>query len=152
MPNHFFIREAQVHDANSILGLVKELAVYEKEPEAVTVTLSEFEEHGWGLKPLFKSWVAIAEGEIVGMTLCYDRYSTWKGPVLYLEDFYVKPKARGTGIGKELFETCLNYAKQHNYVKMCWQVLEWNELALNFYKKYEADMDAEWLNGSINFK
>ena len=151
MPSNFFIREAQVHDASEIMGLINELAIYEKEPEAVVVTVKDFEKYGWGEKPMFKCWVAISDGETVGMALCYDRYSTWKGPVLYLEDFYVKHKARGVGIGKKLFEKCLDYGQTHHYVKMAWQVLDWNELALDFYKKYNAELDSEWVNGSLSF-
>jgi len=151
MPSNFFIREAQMHDAELVMQLIKELAVYEKEPDAVTVTTKEFENHGWGSKPLFKCWVAIADGEMAGMALCYTRYSTWKGPVLYLEDFYVKPEVRGSGIGKSLFETCLKYGRDNEYIRMNWQVLEWNQLALDFYKKFNADIDSTWVNGSISF-
>ena len=151
MSDHFNIREAQVQDAAAIMGLVNELAVYEREPDAVVVTIEDFKNYGWGNKPLFKCWVAIVEDAVVGMALCYDRYSTWKGPVLYLEDFYVKPDFRKFGIGKGLFENCLDFAQSNQYLKMTWQVLDWNELALDFYKKYKADMDPEWINGSINF-
>ena len=151
MSDHFIIREARVQDAAGIMSLINELAVYEREPDAVVVALEDFKNYGWGDKPLFKCWVAIAENTVVGMALCYDRYSTWKGPVLYLEDFYVKPTFRKFGIGKSLFENCLDFAQTNHYLKMAWQVLDWNELALDFYRKYKADLDPEWINGSINF-
>jgi GNAT superfamily N-acetyltransferase len=149
MPSSFFIRKAQLRDAAEILALITELAVYEKAPNAVVVSLSEFEMHGWGENPLFTSWVAVTDGQVVGMTLCYVRYSTRKGPVFYLEDFYVKKDSRKQGIGQALFDACVQYAKENNYERITWQVLEWNQLAIDFYNRNNALLDSEWVNGSI---
>ncbi len=151
MPAHYFIRKAHEGDAEEILKLIKELATFEKATNEVTINLSIFKEHGWGKHPHFDAWVAMQDGIITGMALCYVRYSTWKGPMLYLEDLYIKPEARNTGIGKGLFETCLNFAKTQNHAGMCWQVLDWNEPAITFYKKFNSTLDAEWINGKIMF-
>ncbi|GGF03465.1 L-amino acid N-acyltransferase YncA [Chishuiella changwenlii] len=145
------IREARKEDCSRILELIKELALYEKAPEQVTVTLAEMEECGFGDKPVWGSLVAEIDNEIVGIALHYDRYSTWKGRRLYLEDLIVTEKMRGTGIGKLLLDELIVYAKENKYNGMVWQVLDWNEPAINFYKKYKADFDSEWINVSVNF-
>jgi GNAT superfamily N-acetyltransferase len=130
--------------------LINELAVYERAPEEVTVTLSEFEDAGFGQKPVWKAFVAEVDAIIVGFALYYVRYSTWKGCRLYLEDFIVTDSHRGKGIGKQLFDTIVLEAHEKGFNGMTWQVLDWNEPALNFYKKYEAGMEAGWLNGSLS--
>jgi ribosomal protein S18 acetylase RimI-like enzyme len=107
---------------------------------------SGFQEH-----PLFVAWVAEKDGLIVGMALCYIRYSTWKGPVLYLEDLIVTESFRSNGIGKALFEKCIAHAKHNNYRRMVWQVLDWNTPAIDFYKGYGAQIEDGWLNASIDF-
>jgi GNAT superfamily N-acetyltransferase len=132
------------------LELINELAVYERAPEEVTVTLAEFEDAGFGQKPVWKAFVAEVDAIIVGFTLYYVRYSTWKGCRLYLEDFIVTDSHRGKGIGKQLFDTIVLEAHEKGFNGMSWQVLDWNEPALNFYKKYEAGIDAGWLNGSLS--
>jgi len=149
--NKVVIREARREDCARILDLVKELAIYEKAPDEVTVTLEEMEECGFGEKPVWSSLVAEVDGEIVGIALHYDRYSTWKGRRLYLEDLIVTESMRGSGLGKQLLDELINYAKVNKYNGMVWQVLDWNEPAINFYKKYNADFDGEWVNVSINF-
>jgi len=144
------IREATLADCSRILELINELAVYERAPEEVTVTLAEFEDAGFGQKPIWKAFVAILDDIIVGFALYYVRYSTWKGCRLYLEDFIVTESHRGKGIGKQLFDTVVLEAHEKGFNGMTWQVLDWNEPALNFYKKYEAGMEAGWLNGSFS--
>jgi GNAT superfamily N-acetyltransferase len=144
------IREATLADCSRILELINELAVYERAPEEVTVTLSEFEDAGFGPKPVWKAFVAEVDAIIVGFALYYVRYSTWKGCRLYLEDFIVTDSHRGKGIGKQLFDTIVLEAHEKGFNGMTWQVLDWNEPALNFYKKYEAGMEAGWLNGSLS--
>jgi GNAT superfamily N-acetyltransferase len=127
------------------------LAEYEKAPNEVTVTLSHFEESGFGTTPVWWGFVAETNGKIVGFALYYIRYSTWKGQCLYLEDFLVTHEYRGKGIGSLLFERVMEEAKEKGFPRMVWQVLEWNEPALNFYKKYKATLDGEWINGIIDF-
>ena len=144
------IREARLADCSRILELINELAVYERAPEEVTVTLAEFEDAGFGQKPVWKAFVAELDETIVGFALYYVRYSTWKGCRLYLEDFIVTDSHRGKGIGKQLFDTIVLEAHEKGFNGMTWQVLDWNEPALNFYKKYEAVVEAGWLNGSLS--
>jgi GNAT superfamily N-acetyltransferase len=144
------IREARLADCSRILELINELAVYERAPEEVTVTLAEFEDAGFGQKPVWKAFVAELDETIVGFALYYVRYSTWKGCRLYLEDFIVTDSHRGKGIGKQLFDTVVLEAHEKGFNGMTWQVLDWNEPALNFYKKYEAVVEAGWLNGSLS--
>ena len=144
------IREAKLADCSRILELINELAVYERAPEEVTVTLAEFEDAGFGQKPVWKAFVAELDDSIVGFALYYVRYSTWKGCRLYLEDFIVTDSHRGKGIGKQLFDTIVLEAHEKGFNGMTWQVLDWNEPALNFYKKYEAGVEAGWLNGSLS--
>ena len=144
------IREATLTDCSRILELINELAVYERAPEEVTVTLAEFEDAGFGQKPVWKAFVAEVDAIIVGFALYYVRYSTWKGCRLYLEDFILTDSHRGKGIGKQLFDTIVLEAHEKGFNGMTWQVLDWNEPALNFYKKYEAGIEAGWLNGSLS--
>ena len=144
------IREAYKADCPRMLELIHELALYEKAPDEVTVTLEEFIDAGFGEKPIWKAFVAEIEGKIEGFALFYIRYSTWKGCRLYLEDFIVTEKMRGKGIGKLLFERTIQEAKEKGYKGMVWQVLDWNEPALNFYRKYEAYVESGWLNASLS--
>ncbi|MFT4152434.1 GNAT family N-acetyltransferase [Parafilimonas sp.] len=154
------IRKIVKADCARLLELVHELAVYEKAPQEVTVTLDHFVESGFGEKPVWWGFAATStptsfskegEGEIVGFVLYYIRYSTWKGQRMYLEDFLVTEKARGKGIGKLLFNRLIEEAKEKKFNGIVWQVLEWNEPAINFYKKYNAALDGEWVNCSIEF-
>lgn len=146
------IRVAQKADCPRLLELIKELALYERAPEEVTVTLREFEDAGFGEKPVWKAFVAEQNGLIQGFALYYVRYSTWKGCRLYLEDFIVTEALRGQGIGQILFETIIQEAKDLGFNGITWQVLDWNEPALNFYRKYEAGMESGWLNASLSKK
>ena len=144
------IRKAEAADCPQMLELIKELAVYEREPTAVTVSMEEFIESGFGPSPVWEAFVAASDdGHIVGLSLFYIRYSTWKGRRLYLEDIVVTEHMRGQGIGKLLFEKTLQLCEERNYSGMVWQVLEWNEPAINFYRKYGATFDNEWINVSL---
>jgi GNAT superfamily N-acetyltransferase len=145
------IRRAKKTDCVRLLELIQELAVYEKAPEEVTVTLAHFEESGFGQNPVWWAFVAEVSGVVVGMALYYIRYSTWKGQRMYLEDILVTEEMRGKKIGSLLFDQLIEEAKEKKLKGMNWQVLDWNEPAINFYKKYNANFDPEWVNCSINF-
>ena len=145
------IRAAVKADCPRLLELIKELALYEKAPEQVTVSMEEFVEAGFGDNPTWGAFVGEFQGQIVAMSLYYVRYSTWKGRRLYLEDLIVTHQMRNKGYGKLLLDHTINYAKQAGYSGMLWQVLDWNEPAINFYKKYKTEFDGEWINVSINF-
>ncbi|RZM21763.1 MAG: GNAT family N-acetyltransferase [Pedobacter sp.] len=144
------IRIAEERDCPRILELIHELAVYERAPEEVTVTLQEFAAAGFGPDKVWKAFVAEVDGKIEGFALYYVRYSTWKGCRLYLEDFIVTEAQRGNGLGKLLFDTVIREAKEKNYNGMVWQVLNWNEPALSFYNKYNAYIEEGWLNASLS--
>ena len=144
------IRRAERNDCAVMLTLVKELALYEKAPEQVTVTLEHFEESGFGNNPVWWALVAEVDGIIVGLALYYIRYSTWKGQRMYLEDIIVTEEMRGKKIGGMLFDALIKEAREKNFSGIAWQVLEWNDPAINFYKKYNAKIEGEWLNCSID--
>ena len=144
------IRRAVKEDCERLLELVKELALYEKAPQEVTVTLDHFIESGFGANPVWWAFVAEEDGLVQGFALYYVRYSTWKGQRMYLEDILVTEQARGRGIGKLLFDQLIVEAKERKFNGIVWQVLEWNEPAINFYKKYNASFDPEWVNCSIS--
>ncbi len=146
------IRFAEEQDCERILALIHELALYEKAPDEVTVSLAEFVAAGFGEKPVWKAFVAVCDRNIEGFALYYIRYSTWKGCRLYLEDFIVTEKMRGKGIGKLLFERTIAEAKTNNYKGMVWQVLDWNQPAINFYNKYQATFEGGWLNVALSEK
>lgn len=145
------IRRAEKADCKRLLELIQELADYEKAPQEVTVSLAHFEESGFGEKPVWWAFVAEIDEKVEGFALYYIRYSTWKGQCLYLEDFLVTEKLRGKGAGKLLFDRIIQEAKEKGFSRMVWQVLEWNEPAINFYKKYNATLDPEWVNGILDF-
>jgi GNAT superfamily N-acetyltransferase len=147
----FHIRPSVPTDVAAMMQLIHELAVFEKAPNEVVANAETLLQSGFQEHPLFVAWVAEKDGLIVGMALCYIRYSTWKGPVLYLEDLIVIESFRGNGIGKALFEKCIAHAKHNNYRRMVWQVLDWNTPAIDFYKGYGAQIEDGWLNASIDF-
>jgi GNAT superfamily N-acetyltransferase len=145
------IRKATAEDVPEIMKLVRELAEYEKAPHEVSNTEERMLQEGFGENPAFGCILAEKDGSIIGMSLYYYRYSTWKGRRLYLEDIVVYPEMRGSGAGKLLFDKTIEIAKEENCSGMMWQVLDWNEPAINFYKKYNARFDGEWLNCHLDF-
>lgn len=140
------IRKGTQADIPSALNLVKELAAYEKAPNEVEVTIAEMMEWGFGADKQFDFYVALLDGVIVGMALYYFKYSTWKGKCLFLEDIIVTESQRGKGLGKLLFDKVVEVSKDMKVRRMEWQVLDWNSPAIEFYKKYDATLDGEWLN------
>jgi GNAT superfamily N-acetyltransferase len=146
------IRKAVKEDCTRIIELVKELAIYEKAPNEVTVSYEHFEKSGFGSRPVWWAYVAEVDGIIQGFALYYIRFSTWKGQRMYLEDLIVTEEMRGKGLGKLLLEKLITEAKKKKLNGIQWQVLEWNEPAINFYKKYEARFDPEWINCAIDLR
>ncbi len=145
------IRKAVPTDCPRMMELIHELATYEKAPDEVTVSLSHFQESGFGANPVWWAFVAEVQGVVIGLALYYVRYSTWKGQRMYLEDILVTEDMRGQKIGSLLFDALIKEAKEKGFNGMNWQVLDWNEPAINFYKKYNANFDPEWVNCSIVF-
>ena len=145
------IRNGLKADVPAIMGLVKELAIYEKAENEVSNSIEQMETDGFGENPIFQFIVAELNGEVIGMSLYYFRYSTWKGKRLYLEDYIITEKYRGIGAGKLLFDATIFQAHKTNCTGMMWQVLDWNESAINFYKKYPTRFDAEWFNCHLDF-
>jgi GNAT superfamily N-acetyltransferase len=140
------VRKGRKEDLPRALELITELAVYEKAADQVTNTVVQMEKDGFGENPVFGFYVAEKEGKIVGLSLYYFRYSTWKGKRLYLEDIIVTESERGGGLGKRLLEKTMQVSLDENCSGMMWQVLSWNEPAIRFYKKYNTRLDDEWLN------
>ncbi len=145
------IRPAQKEDCERMMELIHELAVYEKAPEQVVVNFNHFVESGFGENPVWWALVAEVNGKVEGMALYYIRYSTWKGQRMYLEDLVVAENMRGHKIGSLLFDALIEEAKIKSFNGMNWQALDWNEPALNFYRKYNSGFDPEWVNCSIDF-
>jgi ribosomal protein S18 acetylase RimI-like enzyme len=146
----FSIRKGTKADLPRTLELIKELALYEKAPNEVTISLADLEEDGFGENPVYTFWVGEVDGAVQGIAICYIRYSTWKGRMFYLEDLIVSEAFRGVGMGKALFNTVAKHARDHGYRGMVWQVLDWNESALEFYRTYVANLDGEWVNGILS--
>lgn len=144
------IRKAKAEDCPRMMELVTELAIYEREPDAVTVSPEHFRESGFGPHPVWWAFVAEEDGVVVGMALYYIRFSTWKGQRMYLEDLLVTESARQKGIGTMLMQALINEAKEKGFNGITWQVLDWNEPAINFYKKLGASFDGEWINCGLN--
>lgn len=147
--NQLKIRQGVKSDLPQVLVLIKELALYEKALDQVSNTIAQMEIDGFGEHPIYGFFVAEEEERIVGLSLYYYRYSTWKGKRLYLEDIIVTEKERGRGLGKVLFERTMKFAIEQNCTGMMWQVLDWNEPAIKFYKRYGAKLDPEWINGNL---
>jgi GNAT superfamily N-acetyltransferase len=138
------IREGEKKDMKAVLELIQELATFEKEPYAVEVTISDLERDGFGKNPLFYTFVAEVDDEIVGIALYYYRYSTWKGKTIHLEDLIVKEKMRGSGIGFALYSEIIAQGKRDNVRRIEWAVLDWNTPAIDFYKKSGAKVLDDW--------
>ena len=148
--NSINIRRAERKDAKAMMALIHELATFEKAPDEVTVSLDHFIESGFGSNPVW--WAFVAENdakEVIAFALYYIRYSTWKGQRLYLEDIIVNEAWRGKGVGKQLMDVLIEEGKQKGFSGMMWQVLDWNEPAIKFYKKYETQFHNEWINVNL---
>jgi GNAT superfamily N-acetyltransferase len=140
------IRKGTFDDLPQVYNLIKELAEFERAPQEVTNTLQDMERDGFGENPIYKFFVAETDENIVGIALYYTAYSTWKGKMLFLEDLVVTEKLRRAGIGRKLFHAVAKEAKETGAKRFKWQVLEWNEPAIAFYKKIGANLDGEWIN------
>ena len=140
----FSIRKGTKQDAQAILDLITELAVFEKEPDAVEITVADIERDGFSENPKFKIFVAEEGDTIIGIALFYERYSTWKGKTIHLEDLIVTQSKRKLGAGKALYTAVLNYAYKHNYNRVAWEVLDWNTNAINFYESTGATYLNDW--------
>lgn len=140
------LRKGEPGDLPGVLSLIKELAAFEKAPGEVVVTIEEMQDWGFGKNKLFDFFVANNDNKMVGIALYYYKYSTWKGKCLFLEDIIVTETERGKGIGKLLFEEVIKVAKLEKVRRMEWQVLDWNETGISFYKKYPTTFDHEWVN------
>ena len=138
------IRKATKNDIPSVLELIQELATFEKEPDAVVVTVDDLVRDGFSANPLFQCFVAEVENEIIGMALYYYRYSTWKGKTIHLEDLIVKENKRGTGAGFALYKEIIKQGKAENVRRIEWNVLDWNTPAIDFYEKSGAKVLGDW--------
>ncbi|HNW97165.1 MAG TPA: GNAT family N-acetyltransferase [Bacteroidales bacterium] len=146
------LRKANESDLPEVFDLIKELALYEKAPDEVTVTLNDLKNDGFGKNPIYEIILAEVNNEILGMAFYFYAYSTWKGKCIYLEDIIVREAYRGKKIGKLLFEAVIMKCKEVKARRMMWQVLDWNTPAINFYKKYNASLDQSWVNGRLTEK
>lgn len=146
----FLIRDAVKEDMKSVLNLIKELALFEKEPNEVIVNEEQLINDGFNIQPKFKCFVAEAKSEVIGMALIYPRYSTWKGPAIHLEDLIVNEKYRGRGIGFSLFSRFIKYSNDLKVKRVQWVVLEWNKSAIEFYKKNGAQVLDDWRVAIMN--
>ena len=146
------IRKAQKSDAASILFLIQELAIFEKEPRAVLVNQAQIEKDGFGDHPLFECFVAEVTNQLVGMALYYPRYSTWKGPTFHLEDLIVTEPMRGNGIGTQLYNAFLKHAYNKGVKRVEWAVLDWNLPAIEFYQKSGATILDDWRSVQMDKK
>jgi GNAT superfamily N-acetyltransferase len=146
------IRKGRIDDMPAVLGLIKELATFEKEPNAVVVTIADLERDGFGESPLFHTFIAEENEEIVGMALYYYRYSTWKGKTIHLEDLIVKEEKRGSGLGFKLYSEVIAQGKCDGVRRIEWNVLDWNTPAIEFYEKSGAKVFKDWLVAQMDEK
>ena len=144
------LRRGQESDLPRVLALIQELAAYEREPDAVTNTLDMMRHDGFGPTPIFGFFVLESGDDLIGLALFYTAYSTWKGRMIYLEDLVVTEAARRGGYGRLLFDAVVAEAQRTGAQRMKWQVLDWNEPAIAFYKKLGATIESEWLNGNLS--
>lgn len=140
------IRPARKGDVETVHELITELAIFEKSGEEVELTEEQLEADAFGAKPIVEIWVAEQDGVIIGAALTYEKYSTWKGRSLHLEDLIVREKYRGKGIGSDLFEFVVGICRDRGYKRMEWQVLDWNTSAIEFYKKCGTEFLHDWLD------
>ncbi len=145
------IRIGTVKDLPQVLNLIKDLAAFENEPNEVEVTITEMQNWGFGKDKIFDFFVIEIDNIIIGLALYYFKYSTWKGKCLFLEDIIVKENVRNKGYGKKLFNAVVEVAKNTGVKRMEWQVLDWNKNAIEFYNKYQANLDSKWLNCKLNY-
>jgi len=138
------VRESQREDMPQVLDLIKELALFEKQPQEVIIDVEHLQKYGFGEQPLFKCFVAEVDGNIEGMALIYFRFSTWKGKTVHLEDLMVRERFRGKGLGIALYKKVMAFALEQNVKRVEWIVLDWNEGAVEFYKKSGANVMQEW--------
>lgn len=146
------IRKGRIEDMPRVLELIQELAVFEKQPDAVQVTVSDLERDGFGPNPLFQILVAELDGKIPGIALFYNRFSTWKGKTIHLEDLIVSEQYRGSGIGMKLYQAVMAEAKKQNVRRVEWNVLDWNTPAISFYEKTGAVVFKDWLVAQMDEK
>ena len=146
------LREGKKSDMDSVLMLIKELATFEKESDAVELTASDLKKDGFGESPAFKVFVAEQQGEVIGMALFYERYSTWKGRSIHLEDLIVKQEYRAKGVGKALYTKVLTYAHEQKMRRVSWEVLDWNKVAIDFYTSTGAKIMEGWQVVHMNEK
>jgi GNAT superfamily N-acetyltransferase len=147
MPSEITIRAAQANDVPSLMKMIHDLALFEKAPEKVWNTEAQLMQDGFGTQPKYQAWVADAGAKgLVGMAIAFEAYSTWKGRFYYLDDLYIHPDFRRRQIGEQLIQAVVDYARQHHYPMVKWQVLEWNENAIAFYEKLGVEFDPEWVN------
>lgn len=144
------VRKGTPADVPAVLGLIRELALYEKAPLEVSNTEEDMLRDGFGEHPVYRMLVAELNGNVVGMAIYFIKYSTWKGKGVYLDDIVVTEPMRGQGIGAKLFKAVMQDARDMDAKQMHWQVLDWNEPAIRFYQRYGCDFDSEWINCKLN--
>jgi GNAT superfamily N-acetyltransferase len=146
------IRKGKIEDMPRVLELIQELATFELQPDAVEITVADLERDGFGSTALFQILVAEVDGKIPGIALFYNRYSTWKGKTIHLEDLIVSEKYRGSGIGMKLYQAVMQEAKEQNVRRVEWNVLDWNVPAISFYEKTGAVVFKDWLVAQMDEK
>lgn len=147
---NFTVRKGKIEDVEAVLQLITELAVFENEPDAVEITAEDLKKDGFGTVPKFDFFVAEEDKEIIGLAFFYERYSTWKGRSLHLEDLIVTKSKRKSGVGKALYAEVLKYAHKNDYNRVAWEVLDWNKNAIQFYENSGAKVLREWNVAQMN--